>query len=104
VRTYIIRAGASEFVKIGRAFQPEARMASLQTAHYETLCLLRVIKGDAEKAFHLRFASLRVRGEWFKFDPEMLTFSPSVDEVEGADFDEVLAGYRRAMGEEEVAA
>lgn len=104
VKTYIIRAGKSEFVKIGRAMHPESRCRELQTAHYETLHIIRTIKGDAEKAFHLRFASLRVRGEWFRFDSVMLSFSPPAAEIDSADFEDVVAAYRRAMSQEEVVA
>lgn len=103
MRTYIIRAGESEYVKIGRAMSPEERLKTLQIAHYETLRVIRVVTGDAEKAFHRRFSSRRVRGEWFRFDPDMLTFSPRPEDAAGHDFDEVLERYREALSGKEAA-
>lgn len=40
--TYIIRVGDDGPVKIGRTRNIEARLASLQTAHHERLCVRRV--------------------------------------------------------------
>lgn len=76
--TYIIRAGDSGPVKIGKADNPHDRLAALQTGHPDELVLLRVVDTDfdCEDIFHERFARLRIRGEWFQFDPEMMTFKP----------------------------
>lgn len=76
--TYIIRAGLTGPVKIGKADDVEARRADLQTAHHETLHVLRVIDTafDAEAILHAKFAALRIRGEWFEFDAEMLSWVP----------------------------
>ena len=76
--TYIIRAGLIGPVKIGKADDVEGRRADLQTAHHETLHVLRIIDTpfDAEPILHSKFAPLRIRGEWFEFDPEMLSFVP----------------------------
>jgi len=76
--TYIIRAGLTGPVKIGRADDVEARRRDLQTAHHETLHVLRVLDTpfDAEPILHAKFAALRIRGEWFEFDQEMLSFVP----------------------------
>lgn len=76
--TYIIRAGLTGPVKIGKADDVERRRAELQTAHHEELYVIRVIDTafDAEPLFHQRFADRRIRGEWFEFDLEMLTFIP----------------------------
>lgn len=92
---YLIRAGVSGPVKIGRAVDVRTRLAALQTAHYEELHLLRIVRADAEVAFHRRFSDLRIRGEWFQFDPEMLTFLPESDEANGAEA--LLEQYRRAL-------
>lgn len=75
---YIIRAGDNGPVKIGKADDVELRRADLQTGHHETLHIIRVIDtaDHTEAALHRRFAQHRIRGEWFHFDPEMLTFVP----------------------------
>lgn len=72
---YVIRAGATEFVKIGWAVDPEARRQTLQCGHHEVLHLLRVIDGErrVECWLHRYFRSQHVRNEWFRFVPTMLT-------------------------------
>lgn len=76
--TYIIRAGEHGPVKIGRADDVPSRLADLQTGHHETLHVIRILDTpfDAEPILHARFAALRLRGEWFDFSPEMLSFVP----------------------------
>jgi hypothetical protein len=72
-------------VKIGRAEDVESRIADLQTSNHERLHVLRVIDTyyETEFAFHARFADLRIHGEWFQFDPEMLTYIPEPPEKIG---------------------
>lgn len=77
---YIIRAGETEFVKIGWAkSDPLKRCNDLQCAHWEELQIIRLVAGglSLEGAFHRHFQGRRVRGEWFRFCPEMLTMLPS---------------------------
>jgi len=76
--TYIVRAGDNGPVKIGWADDVAARVADLQTGHYETLRVIREVDTwwNSEPQFHERFKDRRLRGEWFTFDPEMLTFIP----------------------------
>lgn len=71
---YLIQAGTVGPVKIGKADDPTSRLADLQTAHYETLRLLRVWDGGLieEAGLHSRFSDLHIRGEWFAFSRAML--------------------------------
>ena len=58
------------FVKIGRAANPKARLKSLQTGSSSPLELIKVIpnhSGHLETELHKKFASLRQRGEWFRY-------------------------------------
>lgn len=82
--TYIIQAGPTGPVKIGRADDPEARLASLQTGQAEELRIIRLVDTpyDCEAAFHERFAAQRLRGEWFRFDADMMTFIPPAPAAE----------------------
>jgi DNA-binding XRE family transcriptional regulator len=75
---YFAQAGEDGPVKIGHATDPTARVAMLQTAHYEPLRIARVIKGTSavEKWFHRHFRHLHIRGEWFAFDAAMMNVEP----------------------------
>jgi hypothetical protein len=81
---YFIRAGETDNIKIGRAENVTKRLASLQTAHYETLNVLRTIPGGSreELLVHQKFRAFRRKNEWHAFTPEMLTFDP--DLLEGS--------------------
>ncbi len=71
---YFIRYGKQKLVKIGHsATHPRVRMMQMQTGTPETLFLIGMAPGgpDVEAAWHLRFAHLRVRGEWFRWEPEL---------------------------------
>lgn len=75
---YFIQA-ADGYVKIGRANDVDFRLRALQTAHAKELTLLRSIDGDAVEEWecHYVFRDARIRGEWFEFREEMLTFCPT---------------------------
>lgn len=100
MKTYIIRAGDSGPVKIGRTRQMAYRLFTLQTGHYEELRLVRLIDGDAEAVLHHRFAALRIRGEWFRFDPEMLTCDvETLPSPYTPDENALLAQYKAALAD-----
>lgn len=76
VWVYFIQAGEAGPIKIGRSRDdPRQRLSALQTAHYETLRLLGVLQSDpeGEARLHEQFANLRIRGEWFRPGPGLLT-------------------------------
>jgi hypothetical protein len=72
---YLVRAGETDMVKIGWADEVQRRIEGLQIGHYLELHLLRTWPGrrGVEWWLHQRFADHRVRSEWFRFIPEMLT-------------------------------
>ncbi len=64
-------------VKIGKTnTPPEQRLAALQSANPLELVILGVIAGDdtLESELHQRFASLRIRCEWFRLEQEIVEF------------------------------
>lgn len=69
---YVI-ADESGLAKIGRGADPWERLKNMQTATPQKLALLALIEGGAEveQTLHARFASSRVRGEWFRLTPEL---------------------------------
>lgn len=80
---YCIRAGDTEFVKIGWAVDPEQRLRELQCAHYEALRIIRIIEGDrkTEAWLHSHFRKRWIRNEWFRFDEAMLSIVPDLSIV-----------------------
>lgn len=68
---YFIRAMSTDFVKIGRARDPQQRLANLQTASPHELVLVATEADDSdsyrETRLHRAFAKQRIRGEWFRY-------------------------------------
>ncbi len=75
---YFIQAGEKGPVKIGYAKDVFARAYGLQCGHYDTLNIIRVIDLEcwAELWLHDHFKLSRIRGEWFKYTPEMESVVP----------------------------
>lgn len=66
---YFIQATESGHIKIGYSVDPSARLAQLQTGHFDKLVLLGQVAGDqsVERMLHVRFAAWRMNGtEWFR--------------------------------------
>lgn len=64
---YFVGVGDESPVKIGFSESVETRVAQLQTAHWNDIDVLGVIRGSRslETQVHTRLADARVRGEWF---------------------------------------
>jgi hypothetical protein len=71
---YFIRAGEDGPVKIGKAWDVIRRLNGLQAACWVELRLLATSQELTERAMHERFAHLRIRGEWFRAESELLEF------------------------------
>lgn len=73
---YFIQRGPDGPIKIGITAKVERRMSTLQTSNSERLSLMATMPGtvDDEAALHKRFASIRLTGEWFESEPELLKF------------------------------
>jgi len=70
---YFIGAGETGPIKIGIARDPQARLSTFQTGHFERLTILALTTGgrELESAYHKRFAEHRKTGEWFTRCPEI---------------------------------
>jgi hypothetical protein len=70
---YFVSARELDLIKIGYAFNPVARYHSLRTASPVELTLEGAIPGGYEKEgeLHKRFASDRMRGEWFRLSADL---------------------------------
>jgi hypothetical protein len=71
---YLIQLGENGPVKIGRGNSPEQRLRELQTSSPIELRLLGTRPGGAraEAELHKQFSANRIRGEWFRFNDEMI--------------------------------
>lgn len=71
---YFIQAGAADGpVKIGTTRNLAQRIASIASAHFEPISVLATIEGGAiiEGKFHQLLETYRIRGEWFRWCPEV---------------------------------
>lgn len=81
--TYFIRAGDS--IKIGFASNLKRRLGGLQSSHHEPLEVLAAVSAADvdEYQTHQRFAHLRIRGEWFRSEPELLSYIEQINTAFG---------------------
>jgi hypothetical protein len=72
-----------KFLKIGYTSDINNRLSQLQTSNPIRLKVINLIKGDVnlEKELHSRFKELRVNGEWFVYDAEILNYFSSQDSL-----------------------
>jgi len=71
VKTYFIQAATGP-IKIGKSRDPVQRFGTF--SWHEDIMLLGYIEGDHEKELHRKFASLRLRGEWFQAGADLQDF------------------------------
>jgi hypothetical protein len=71
---YFMQSG--DLIKIGVARDVQKRIASLQCGNPEPITLLAAVAGDhkTERHLHQRFATDRVRGEWFAYSPAIKAY------------------------------
>lgn len=69
---YFIRAGCRA-VKIGRTVNIVNRLGKMQADNHEELDCLLVLRGQGhlEADWHRRFKGFHIRGEWFRWTPEL---------------------------------
>lgn len=71
--TYFVRRG--DEIKIGSSGRPDQRIKQLRW-YYPELTVLAVVSDKIADEYqtHQRFAHLRLHGEWFRPEPELLDF------------------------------
>ena len=75
---YYIRRGDGA-IKIGTTTKPADRMAALRWEHGPIEILLTHCgDGERERQMHARFAALRIEGEWFRPEMELLMWIANV--------------------------
>ena len=77
---YFLLGAKSKRLKIGHSFQVSSRVKTLQASSPEELALLKTIPGSKqlEAKLHEKFAHLRLHGEWFKADTEIMKYIQSL--------------------------
>jgi hypothetical protein len=75
---YFLRHIETDAIKIGWSIGVPTRVAALQAAQPGALAIVRLLDAPrwAEAWLHAKFAPYRRHGEWFTFQPEMLTVEP----------------------------
>lgn len=75
---YFVQAGTDGPVKIGYSAATVLRLINLQASHHEELVVLRELPGNknTERWLHQHFKTSKIRGEWFRYEPAMLTVTP----------------------------
>ena len=80
---YFIADADNKYVKIGHSYDPQKRLADLQTSNPLTLRIVRQQPGGVreEKMLHKAWAHRRVNGEWFHYDEQMFgLYNPLKDD------------------------
>lgn len=72
---YIAMKLSDGSVKIGTSGNVKSRLSSIAFDEKSKMLLLRELDGSfgEEKWMHIRFSDRNICGEWFQFDPEMMT-------------------------------
>ena len=98
---YFIGQENSRYIKIGYSKNIgtlKTRMLSMQTGNPHSIELVGFVEGgyNEEHAFHSKFESLRVLGEWFRNDGALCEFMSETD-FELADLDSIeeQPGFRK---------
>jgi len=73
-KTYFIQSELGGDVKIGKSADPNARLKQLQTGRSDRLRILKILEDDHEDKLHAKFRKLRMNGEWFRFEGELVEF------------------------------
>lgn len=87
-KVYFIREVGTELVKIGKSFDPEARLKTLQIGTPHKLELMHIIDSEIkdENWFHQRLSKFHVLGEWYQLDDltieAMLLLAMDVENIE----------------------
>lgn len=73
---YFMQIASEDCIKIGFSYYPDLRRNRLQTGLPWAIEILATMPGDLqlEAALHSRFDHLRIRGEWFDADEELLEY------------------------------
>lgn len=73
---YFIQEITSKFIKIGFAASVASRKAIIQSSNPHEVIILGIMEGGAkeEAIIHEQFSHLRIRGEWYKSNEDLLNF------------------------------
>lgn len=93
---YFIEAPAVNAMKIGITSDLDQRIASIQHALPIEIAVAATVMGTArqEHALHLRFARIRMRGDWFVITDELRAFVGALKQMDERSVSRVLSRMR----------
>lgn len=97
---YIIGVSTIAPVKIGTTASISTRLAEIERVKADRYDVMRIVPGgrSVETWLHNRFAASRIQGEWFEYDPDMLTVTvPTSDEIARQTDESTYAGLAIAF-------
>jgi hypothetical protein len=75
-QVYFLRVKGTDEVKIGYSVRLNKRVGEINVSHSRDLELIATVSGgiDAEGRLHRRFASYRIRGEWYRLEGKLAEY------------------------------
>lgn len=82
---YFIQGLCGGAIKIGYSKNPTSRLKELQTGYPDTLTILYMLRGSGqvENFLHNKFEHLRLKGEWFKPDKDLIKYINELKNIAG---------------------
>ncbi len=93
--TYFVQDSVTGAVKIDISVSVSSRVAALQTCNPHKLNLLGIVQRNIERELHSQFKDIRLNGEWFKGEPELLRWLKENLELNKAAAAEIDAQIRK---------
>jgi len=92
---YFIGVNELDVIKVGRSKDPIRRLQFLQTGCPYEMSLLQVVRSndrssEVEKAFHLLFEHLLLRGEWFHLTREVNELLLAIQEGQWERYERIM--------------
>ena len=99
---YFLHDRTTKAIKIGCSKDPEKRMKNIQMMIPGDVYPLRYVQVDGngfevERALHMKFMDIQLKGEWFKATPELLTFAESGELPNATEVEVILTLPKRVL-------
>jgi hypothetical protein len=94
---YFLECKGANAIKIGRSVDPRARLEALQAGCPLPLHFIVKVRGGTEEEgmLHRRFGHLRIHGEWFRAEGDLVDYVLGLEEGEPIDYDALYLEFKR---------